>query len=109
MTPADLTNAVNERVKRLEDIVADEFGGHTTVLFAHKQWRDVGEFMAHCSMKWATFLLSLRPAVEMGQASPLQTISRSTTGTDSRGSLDAAPVGELHVVRGRQPRHPSPK
>ena len=26
--------------------------------------------MAHCSMKWATFLLSLRKLVETGQGAP---------------------------------------
>lgn len=42
----------------------------TIVMFAHRKWRDDGEFMAHCSMKWATFLLSLRSLVETGKGQP---------------------------------------
>jgi uncharacterized protein YndB with AHSA1/START domain len=44
--------------------------GQTIVLFGHRHWRDEGEFMAHCSTKWATFLLSLRDLVESGQGKP---------------------------------------
>lgn len=47
-----------------------EEGGQTTVLFGHRSWREPVEFMAHCSMKWATFLLSLRQLVETGQGLP---------------------------------------
>ena len=42
----------------------------TIVLFGHKNWRDANEFTAHCSMKWATFLLSLRELVETGTGKP---------------------------------------
>ena len=45
-------------------------GDSTLVLFGHRNWRDAGEFMAHCSMKWATFLLSLRALVETGTGKP---------------------------------------
>ena len=38
-------------------------GEYTIVLFSHQNWREAVEFMAHCSMKWATFLLSLKDAV----------------------------------------------
>jgi uncharacterized protein YndB with AHSA1/START domain len=41
-------------------------GDYTIVLFGHRNWREPVEFMAHCSMKWATFLLSLRALVETG-------------------------------------------
>lgn len=47
--------------------------GHTIVMFRHGNWRDAGpggEFMAHCSTKWATFLLSLRDLVETGAGRP---------------------------------------
>lgn len=44
--------------------------GQTIVMFGHRHWRDEGEFMAHCSTKWATFLLSLRELVETGQGKP---------------------------------------
>jgi uncharacterized protein YndB with AHSA1/START domain len=42
----------------------------TILLFAHKNWREATEFTAHCSMKWATFLLSLRDYVETGKGKP---------------------------------------
>ena len=45
-------------------------GNYTIVLFAHKNWREANEFTAHCSMKWATFLLSLRELVETGKGKP---------------------------------------
>lgn len=47
-----------------------EEGGTTVVLFSHRNWREAGDFMAHCSMKWATFLLSLRELVETGKGKP---------------------------------------
>jgi uncharacterized protein YndB with AHSA1/START domain len=45
-------------------------GDYTVVLFGHKNWREAVEFTAHCSMKWATFLLSLRDLVETGKGKP---------------------------------------
>src|SRR5215217_3534039 len=45
-------------------------GEYTIVLFAHKNWLEAVEFTAHCSMKWATFLLSLRDIVEAGKGKP---------------------------------------
>lgn len=45
-------------------------GEYTVVLFGHRGWREPGDFMAHCSMKWATFLLSLRQLVETGEGRP---------------------------------------
>jgi uncharacterized protein YndB with AHSA1/START domain len=45
-------------------------GESTLILFGHRGWREPVEFMAHCSMKWATFLLSLRELVETGQGKP---------------------------------------
>jgi uncharacterized protein YndB with AHSA1/START domain len=45
-------------------------GDDTIVLFGHRNWREPVEFMAHCSMKWATFLLSLRALVETGKGRP---------------------------------------
>jgi uncharacterized protein YndB with AHSA1/START domain len=43
---------------------------YTVLLFGHRNWREAVEFTAHCSMKWATFLLSLRDLVENGEGSP---------------------------------------
>jgi uncharacterized protein YndB with AHSA1/START domain len=45
-------------------------GEHTIVVFGHRNWREAVEFTAHCSMKWATFLLSLRDLVEKGAGRP---------------------------------------
>jgi uncharacterized protein YndB with AHSA1/START domain len=45
-------------------------GDYTSVLFGHKNWREAVEFTAHCSMKWATFMLSLKDLVETGKGRP---------------------------------------
>lgn len=45
-------------------------GEYTIVLFGHKNWHEANEFTSHCSMKWATFLLSLRELVETGKGKP---------------------------------------
>lgn len=45
-------------------------GDQTILLFGHRNWREAVEFTAHCSMKWATFLLSLRELVETGKGRP---------------------------------------
>jgi len=42
----------------------------TIIIFGHRNWREPIEFMAHCSMKWAIFLLSLREYVETGKGKP---------------------------------------
>jgi uncharacterized protein YndB with AHSA1/START domain len=45
-------------------------GDMTLLIFGHRNWREPIDFMAHCSMKWATFLLSLRQFVETGTGKP---------------------------------------
>ena len=45
-------------------------GEQTILLFGHRNWREAVEFTAHCSMKWATFLLSLRDYIETGKGKP---------------------------------------
>ena len=54
------------------DVIFDlsQDGDHTIVLFGHRNWREANDFTAHCSMKWATFLLSLRELVETGKGKP---------------------------------------
>jgi uncharacterized protein YndB with AHSA1/START domain len=42
----------------------------TVVMFSHADWRNSGEFMAHCSARWAYFLLSLKSLVETGRGTP---------------------------------------
>ncbi len=49
--------------------LADE-DNQTTVMFAHRNWREETDFTSHCSTKWATFLLSLREYVETGKGKP---------------------------------------
>lgn len=44
--------------------------GQTIVLFKHRGWREPVDFMAHCSTRWATFLLSLKQLVETGSGQP---------------------------------------
>jgi hypothetical protein len=45
-------------------------GDKTIVMFGHHHWPEAKEFMAHCSMKWATFLLSLKALLETGEGRP---------------------------------------
>jgi uncharacterized protein YndB with AHSA1/START domain len=45
-------------------------GDETVVLFTHADWRDPSEFMAHCSARWAYFLLSLKSLLETGKGTP---------------------------------------
>jgi len=45
-------------------------GDQTVVLFTHAGWQDPSEFMAHCSARWAYFLLSLKSHLETGQGTP---------------------------------------
>ncbi len=42
----------------------------TIVLFGHRNWKDSGEFTAHCSTKWAVFLMSLKEFIETGRGRP---------------------------------------
>ena len=42
----------------------------TIVMFSHRGWREEVEFTAHCSTKWAVFLISLRDLLETGQGRP---------------------------------------
>ena len=38
--------------------------------FTHAGWVEPVEFLAHCSTKWAVFLLSLKALVETGTGAP---------------------------------------
>jgi uncharacterized protein YndB with AHSA1/START domain len=44
--------------------------GQVFVRFCHGNWPAATDFMAHCSTKWAVFLLSLKDLVETGQGRP---------------------------------------
>lgn len=54
------------------DVIFDlsQQDGQTIIIFGHRNWKEEVEFMAHCSMKWAVFLLSLREYVETGKGKP---------------------------------------
>jgi len=43
---------------------------YAIVLLKHTGWREAGEFMHHCSTKWAAFLISLKQLVETGKGAP---------------------------------------
>lgn len=43
---------------------------HRQLMFRHTGWAAETPFFHHCSMKWATFLLSLRDYVETGRGRP---------------------------------------
>ena len=45
-------------------------GDYTVVNFAHRGWKEEVEFTAHCSTKWAIFLMSLKDLVETGKVRP---------------------------------------
>ena len=42
----------------------------TLVGFQHSGWKENAGIFAHCSTKWATFLLSLKDAMETGKGRP---------------------------------------
>ena len=42
----------------------------TTLFFRHAGWAEESPFLHHCSMKWATFLMSLRSLLEDGAGRP---------------------------------------
>ncbi len=52
----------------LFQIKADE--DQTFVRFTHSRWQESTDFMAHCSTKWAVFLISLKDALESNRGRP---------------------------------------
>ena len=42
----------------------------TFVRFTHSLWKESTDFMAHCSTKWAVFMISLKDYVEKNQGKP---------------------------------------
>jgi len=45
-------------------------GGETVVVFTHAGWREPVEYMHHCSMSWAYFLISMKHGLSGGDATP---------------------------------------
>jgi len=48
----------------------EEGRDETVLLFTHGGWQAPTPFMAHCSTKWAQFLLGLKASFEGGKATP---------------------------------------
>ncbi|WDE13705.1 SRPBCC domain-containing protein [Thalassomonas haliotis] len=48
--------------------VKDE--GESAIYFQHLNWQDESGFYALCSMKWATFMLSLKQYLDQGSGHP---------------------------------------
>lgn len=48
----------------------EQDGDWTVVLFTHAGWREPSRFMHHCSLRWATYLLSLKKLLETGDGDP---------------------------------------
>jgi len=44
--------------------------GNTAIDFTHRGWAEETPFHYHCSMKWASFLLSLKEYLELGTGRP---------------------------------------
>ena len=44
--------------------------GETVMMFSHAGWREANDHMAHCSARWAYFMLSLKALVETGKGTP---------------------------------------
>ena len=44
--------------------------GQVFVNFSHSGWKESGDFLAHCSTKWAVFLMSLKDMLETGKGQP---------------------------------------
>ena len=42
----------------------------TIVVFSHYNWQQSSDFLAHCSTKWAIFMMSLKASVETGAGNP---------------------------------------
>ncbi len=42
----------------------------TFIRFTHGNWQEASHFLAHCSTKWAVFLLSLKELAETGKGRP---------------------------------------
>jgi uncharacterized protein YndB with AHSA1/START domain len=66
----EVVNGPDEWVGTHIEFELKQEDAYTIVLFRHTGWREPVEFMAHCSTKWATFLMSLKRLVETGIGEP---------------------------------------
>jgi uncharacterized protein YndB with AHSA1/START domain len=75
LTPGELvrwrvTDGPPEWIGTFVDWRLSRHEGFTIVRFTHEGWAEPVEFLAHCSTKWAVFLLSLKALIETGTGSP---------------------------------------
>ena len=42
----------------------------TILLFSHYDWKKSDDFLAHCSTKWAIFMMSIKACIENGVGNP---------------------------------------
>ncbi|MBL8019640.1 MAG: SRPBCC domain-containing protein [Leptospirales bacterium] len=54
----------------LKPVATSDGATMTLIHFRHQDWKTENDFTAHCSMKWAIFLLSLRSLLEVGKGQP---------------------------------------
>jgi uncharacterized protein YndB with AHSA1/START domain len=66
----EVTDGPNEWIGTHVTFDLKQEDDYTIVLFKHEGWREPVDFMAHCSTKWATFLMSLKQLVETGTGDP---------------------------------------
>ena len=45
-------------------------GNQTRLNFSHYNWQQSDEFLAHCSTKWAIFMMSIKSCIETGRGQP---------------------------------------
>lgn len=60
--PQWIGSVISWQLKQADDYII--------VLFKHEGWKEVTEFMHHCSTKWAIFLMSLKDLLEKGKGAP---------------------------------------
>ncbi len=48
----------------------DPRDNQTFVNFSHYNWKEAGDFLAHCSTKWGVFMMSMKSSIETGRGQP---------------------------------------
>ena len=66
----DVVNGPAEWIGTKISFELKQEGDYSIVIFKHQRWKEPGEFMHHCSTKWAIFLMSLKELVETGKGKP---------------------------------------
>jgi hypothetical protein len=42
----------------------------TILLFNHHDWQNTDDFLAHCSIRWGMFMMSIKTCIESGISNP---------------------------------------